>query len=134
MKTQTMANAVALRNWNIAHICHEANRAYCLSIGDRSQSPWDSATKWQQESMVAGVEFCLANPDAPPSANHEAWLQHKLAEGWKYGETKDPEKKEHPCCVPYDQLPDEQKVKDRLIKAIVAVLSAEPVAGNIYLS
>ena len=108
-----------------AHSCHEANRAYCLTLGDHSYVPWSSAPEWQRQSMVAGVEFCLLHPDDPPSANHEAWLQYKLAEGWKYGAIKDSEKKEHPCCVPYDQLPDEQKVKDRLIKAIVAALMPE---------
>lgn len=73
----------------IAEICHEANRAYCKSLGDTSQAPWDEAPEWQRDSCVKGVEFVLANPDAPPSANHDAWLTHKRAEGWRYGEKKD---------------------------------------------
>lgn len=107
----------------IANVCHDANRAYCRTIGDFSQEPWESAPKWQVESAIKGVEFCLANPDAPASANHDAWLKVKEAEGWKYGEVKDVEKKEHPCFVPYDQLPPEQQRKDALFKAIVAALA-----------
>jgi hypothetical protein len=46
-------------------------------------------------------------------------MQEKKAAGWIYGPVKDPEKKEHPCIVPYDQLPIEQRTKDYLFKAIV---------------
>jgi hypothetical protein len=36
---------------------------------------------------------------------------------------KDPEKKEHPCFVPYESLPAEQQAKDHLFKGIVAALA-----------
>jgi hypothetical protein len=38
----------------------------------------------------------------------------KRSEGWEHGETKDVERKTHPCLVPYDELPPEQKRKDEL--------------------
>lgn len=106
----------------VAMVCHEANRAYCIGIGDLSQPSWADAPEWQRDSARKGVEFCRANPDAPPSANHDSWLDVKRADGWKYGPEKDPEKKLHPCFVPYDALPTEQKSKDALFKAIVAAL------------
>lgn len=107
----------------IAKVCHEANRAYCESIGDSSQPSWNDAPEWQQKSAVTGVNFCIANPDAPPSANHDSWLKEKTEDGWKYGAVKDAEKKEHPCFVPYDQLPLDQQKKDYLFKAIVGALN-----------
>lgn len=110
-------------NGDIAKVCHEANRAYCQGIGDNCQLEWHDAPQWQRDSAIKGVEFCIENPDAPPSANHESWLKVKEAEGWKYGEIKDAEKKEHPCYVPYEQLPPEQQKKDALFKAIVEALS-----------
>lgn len=103
----------------IARVCHEANRAYCESIGDLSQKPWNEADGWQRDSAIKGVEYALANPDAPPSTQHDAWLADKQKAGWVYGPVKDPETKQHPCIVPYDELPIEQKVKDYLFKAIV---------------
>jgi len=103
----------------IARICHEANRAYCRSIGDESQLPWEDAPEWQRTSAVNGVLFTLRNPGAPPSASHESWLEEKRATGWKYGPVKDPEKKEHPCFVPYGDLPVEQRRKDALFQAVV---------------
>lgn len=103
----------------IAKICHQANKAYCEAVGDNSQVDWENAPEWQRQSAINGVQFNLDNLDAPASASHDSWLKEKLENGWKYGETKDPEKKEHPCCFPYDQLPEYQKVKDSLFKNIV---------------
>lgn len=107
----------------IARVCHEANKGYCESLGDFSQVTWEDADRWQKESAIAGVQFCLENPDAPASANHDSWLAKKEKDGWVYGEIKDVENKTHPCMVPYEQLPVEQQKKDALFKAIVAVLA-----------
>lgn len=64
----------------------------------------------------------MVHPDSKPSDSHESWLKEKELSGWKYGPIKDPEKKEHPCFVPYDELPVEQKVKDYLFKQVVISL------------
>jgi hypothetical protein len=108
---------------DIAAICHDANRSLCQRQGDGSQEVWMFAPEWQRKSAITGVEFCLANPKAPASANHDSWLAEKKRDGWKYGAVKNPETKEHPCFVPYDDLPPEQKAKDHLFKAIVASLA-----------
>ena len=114
-----------MNNRSIAQVCHEANREYCRTIGDYSQEHWDQAQEWQRESAISGVSFALENLDAPASAQHDAWLRHKEADGWVFGAVKDPSKKEHPCIVPYEQLPVEQRRKDALFKAVVAALSQE---------
>jgi hypothetical protein len=107
----------------IAMICHEANRAYCQSIGDNSQPEWDHAPEWQKQSARNGVKFHLENPNAEPSHSHDQWLKEKESDGWKYGPVKNPEVKEHPCFLPYDQLPEEQKKKDALFIAVVHALA-----------
>jgi hypothetical protein len=112
-----------LSSEQIARVCHEANRGYCESIGDATQKPWEEAEQWQRESAINAVAYALTHPEAPPSAQHDDWLRDKEREGWKYGAVKDPSKKEHPCCVPYDQLPLEQKRKDSLFKAVVKALA-----------
>ena len=103
----------------IAKLAHETNRVHCSLIGDNSQIPWDGAPDWQKKSAILGVEFHLANPGANPSQSHEEWLKEKKADNWKYGPVKDVEKKEHPCFVPYVELPLEQRVKDTLFTSIV---------------
>lgn len=108
---------------NIARICHEANRAFCQSLGDNSQLSWDEAPQWQRDSAIRGVEFRLINPHSAISTQHEAWSTDKLKDGWVYGEVKDAEKKTHPCLVPFDCLPVEQQQKDKLFAAIVLALA-----------
>ena len=107
---------------HIAQICHEANKTYCLTIGDNSQLAWEEAPKWQQESAIKGVEFIIENPHVSTKAIHDAWLAEKARDGWKYGHSKNLERKEHPCFMQYEDLPQEQKVKDALFKAVVLAL------------
>lgn len=106
----------------IARVCHEANRAYCEALGDHSQVAWEVAPKWQQSSAINGVHFILNHLDAAPSASHESWLKEKIDDGWTYGILKDPVAKTHPCCVPYDELPIEQRAKDYIFGAIVRAM------------
>lgn len=103
----------------IAIVCHEANAAYCRTLGDDTQQPWELAEDWQKLSAMDGVIFRLKNPNSKPSDSHDNWRRDKLAAGWKYGAVKNPETKEHPCMVSYDQLPAEQRVKDALFIGIV---------------
>jgi hypothetical protein len=110
----------------IAKIAHEINLAYCAALGDTSQPPWEEAPEWQKASALAGVEMHLANPLATPEQSHESWLAQKVAEGWVYGEVKDPAKKQHPCCLPYAQLPIEQRAKDYLFRAVVHQMAELP--------
>lgn len=105
----------------IARACHEVNRAYCQALGDTSQPAWEDAPEWQRASARLGVELHVSG-DHGPEASHESWMKQKLEEGWKYGPVKDPERKEHHCIVPFDQLPREQQAKDFLFRAVVHVL------------
>lgn len=109
---------------DIARVAHELNKAYCESIGDNSQPDWDNAPEWQKSSAVNGVEFHINNPDASPSSSHESWMKQKTEEGWKYGPVKDADKKEHPCYVPYEELPTEQKSKDYIFKQTIHSLKS----------
>jgi hypothetical protein len=57
---------------------------------------------------------------------HAIWARQRLIDGWKYGPQRDDARKEHPCLVAYDQLPDSEKQYDRnaameTLKVIVAL-------------
>ena len=113
----------------IARLAHEVNRAYCEAIGDHSQLPWDDAPGWQRDSAFAGVMFALNNNLPPPKKQHEEWMRHKIEDGWTYGKKKDAAAKTHPCIVPWDQLPPEQKIKDMLFRAVVEAAKDDAVRG-----
>lgn len=108
----------------IAQVAHELNRAYCQAIGDNTQPSWEDAPQWQKDSAITGVQFHLVNPDATPENSHESWLKQKTEDGWKYGPVKNPETKEHPCFVPYSELPAEQRAKDYIFRQTIHSLGA----------
>ena len=107
---------------NIARIAYEVNRAYCIAIGDNSFTSWEDAPEWQKKTNIDGVLFNLNYPEAKPDDSHKSWYNKKAEQGWVYGPVKDPDKKEHPCMLLYEELPAEQKVKDYLFKQVVESL------------
>jgi hypothetical protein len=103
----------------IAQVAHELNKSYCEFLGDFSQPSWDDAPMWQVESAVNGVLFHVEHPDAGPDASHNSWMKEKVDNGWVWGPVKNPETKEHPCIVPFEQLSKEQQYKDHLFRQVV---------------
>jgi hypothetical protein len=104
---------------SIAKVCHEANKAWCEANDDYSQKSWEEAEDWQKQSAISGVKFRFDNPDAKEDAQHNAWMEDKIKDGWMFGFVKDAEKKTHPCLVSFDRLPEFQRKKDALFCAIV---------------
>ena len=102
-------------------VAHEMNRVYCQSLGDFSQPPWGTAEDWQRTSALKGVDGVFAGN--VPGASHESWLKEKAETGWKYGPVKDPAKKEHPCFVPFHELPVDQQQKDHIFVRTVHTMA-----------
>lgn len=111
-----------LKHLVLARVAHEANKAYCHSIGDDTQVPWEQAPEWQKQSALAGVTAALSGKG--PIEMHAAWSADKVKDGWVYGPVKDAAAKTHPCLVDYADLPEEQRVKDRLFLAVVFATEA----------
>lgn len=44
---------------------------------------------------------------------HEVWAETRIKQGWTFGEQRNDELKTHPCLVPYEELPEEEKEYDR---------------------
>ena len=43
----------------------------------------------------------------------DVWAETRISQGWTYGKERDDEKKTHPCIIPYEELPDDEKDYDR---------------------
>jgi RyR domain len=57
---------------------------------------------------------------------HDHWARRRIAEGWSWGAARDDAARNHPCLVPYDQLPESEKQYDRdtaleTLRAILAL-------------
>jgi len=74
----------------------------------------EEPTKDQLDSLKQGVKYALEHPNMTSEENHENWMKMKVSQGWKYGSKKDFIKKEHPDLIPYDELPDIEKRKDKM--------------------
>ena len=44
---------------------------------------------------------------------HDVWAAARIKEGWTYGASRNDVLKQHPCLVPYNELPDTEKEYDR---------------------
>ena len=53
---------------------------------------------------------------------HDVWAAERLRLGWKYGPSRNDERREHPSLVPYDELPESEKQFDR--NAVIGTLKA----------
>jgi hypothetical protein len=85
---------------------------------------------------VAGYVMIPARSNEPPfnfpgdplevlaEAEHERYVQSKLADGWAYAPKTDRAKKLHKDLVLWDTLPEEEKEKDRdLVRGIPVILA-----------
>lgn len=106
----------------VSEMCHEMNRTYCRSMGDMSQPRWADAPEWQKESARLGVGMVVENPDSTPEDSHKSWMKQKKADGWKFGPSKDPMRKEHPCMVSYHKLPKSQQIKDLIFVTTIKTM------------
>lgn len=109
---------------DIAHVCHEANRAYAYALGDKSHLPWEEAPPWMKASTVEGVIALRDHPGLTPRELHDQWMTGRRGRGWVYGPTKNEfaNPPTHPNLVPYDQLNPDERRKDSLFAAIVQTL------------
>ena len=59
---------------------------------------------------------------------HDRWCAEKYADGWTYADgPKNNAKKQNPCLMPYDNLPDDEKLKDwETMKVILDHIKTSP--------
>jgi hypothetical protein len=85
---------------------------------------------------VAGYIMIPARSNEPPfnfpgepleilaEAEHERWMQSKFDDGWKYATVTNKAKRLHNCLVPWKDLPEDEKDKDRdLVRGIPVILA-----------
>lgn len=60
---------------------------------------------------------------------HDLWAQQRLSDGWTWGETRCDINKKHPCLVPYEELPDSEKIYD--IQAAMGIIKAMMALGYV---
>ena len=65
-------------------------------------------------SEAAAVEHVLkANLEMLAQMEHDGWADDRRRQGWTFGETRDNDRLKHPLLIPYGDLPEVEKNKDR---------------------
>jgi hypothetical protein len=107
-------------------------------VTNRSMLPWDDLPETLRESNrnqaehiseklhTLGYDFIMTSDWDPQPIKfsddeieqmsrmeHTRFVNERLRAGWKYGTPKNDEKKISPTLIPYDQLSEEEKDKDR---------------------
>ena len=68
--------------------------------------PLDTSDILLSEELIELVEQMAKNV-------HEVWAENRISEGWSYGPERSDTLKQHPCLIPYDELPEYEKAYDR---------------------
>ena len=77
-----------------------------MKTGKYTPQPIDTTDVKLPEELELLVEQMSKNV-------HEVWDEARISQGWTYGEQRNDELKTHPCLVPYEDLPEEEKEFDR---------------------
>ena len=77
-----------------------------MNTGKYTPQPIDTTDVKLPEELKQLVEQMSKNV-------HEVWAETRISQGWTYGEQRIDELKTHPCLVPYEELPEEEKEYDR---------------------
>ena len=81
--------------------------------------------------MVPGKEFMIYQPTPIDTSavqlspdlleltellaknTHDIWARQRMKDGWRFGPVRDDAKKEHPCLIVYEELPESEREYDR---------------------
>jgi len=108
----------------IAAVAWAANAELQALHADPSPSlPGDREDEEAHAVTVAGIRAILDGATAEQV--HETWMRARQAQGWTRGPVKDSRLRTHPALVPYADLPEHQKVKDRVLAAIVRAMAGQ---------
>ena len=100
----------------------EQNRASVRDIPAKLAKAGYVMTPAKSEEASSGFPGDLL--DQLAEDEHERWVNAKAAAGWTYGTPTDQAARRHEAMVPWADLPDSQKAKDRaLVAGIPAILS-----------
>lgn len=85
-----------------------------------------------------GLELVEAAPGIPPRqisadeletlamVEHRHWMASRIDHGWRYGQVRNDDRQLHPSLLPYEQLTESDKIKDRdTVRVLIEIATAQ---------
>lgn len=132
-KTFKSLDFTKLELLSIAEACYMVNCAYREGVGDRKRALWVDVPVSICERLLEAVTICLDTENPTVETQHNQWKKDKLRDGWKYGFIEDVPKKEHPACVPFEELAAVHRVKGHLFLATVYAVAKAIKASKVII-
>jgi voltage-gated potassium channel Kch len=105
----------ALAPWRDLHEdLRDSNRAFAYGIPEKMRAigcvvvPTTLVELQDSEAIFKPPEL-----EELARLEHDRWMRDRVADGWSYGETRDDERKLHPSLIPYAELTEAERDKDR---------------------
>lgn len=106
----------------LAEVCYESVRACNRVLKLGAQYDWCDIDDSVKQSVENAVSRTLADPNDTQEASHEKWYKEMEALGWRYGTSYNEELKEHSMMLPFNMLPKQFTIANKLHVAIVSAL------------
>ena len=112
--------------YEAASVAYETVRKWGEVIKDpQGKVAWNLLPESEKDGYAKAVGYRIENPETTEVDMHNKWSADKFEAGWTYGEKLDFVKKTHPNLVPFEDLPVDQQMKDKLfLNVIDAILVA----------
>lgn len=107
LKRYTEDLLTALRCDFMEDIRRTINTSTNMNSKTYTPNPIDTTDVELSEELLELVELLAEN-------THDNWAAGRIAEGWTYGPVRNDGLKQHPCLIPYNELPDNEKKYDRV--------------------
>lgn len=93
-----------------------------LEATDVPVAPWTETDEDLKAAYMNTVAFYRKFKELTPKQVHDSFVAQATEDGWKVGPVNDPEKKENPLLVPYEELPSSHVLRDKVFYAVTRSL------------
>jgi hypothetical protein len=92
----------------------ESNRRFAAGVGEKLRAAGVAVVPVPLADAATAPRLADERVEELAIAEHDRWCRDLKADGWRHGTgAKDPERKLHPSLVPWEELSEEERDKDR---------------------
>jgi class 3 adenylate cyclase len=109
----TPGQAPSIRPW--AELSEDFRHANRVQVADIPNKLYELGYELAPSHGFAPSEIKITSHQLEELAirEHDRWLAERTRQGWSYGPVRDNARKQHPCLIPWADLPEGEKQKDR---------------------